>query len=33
MPPGDILANLWPLAAIAAVTLTMAVVFVRGRLQ
>ena len=33
MPPGDILANLWPLAAIAAVTLTMAIVFVRGRLQ
>ena len=33
MPPGDILANLWPLAVIALTTLTMATVFVRGRLQ
>jgi len=33
MPPRDILASLWPLAVIALVTLTMATVFVRGRLQ
>ena len=33
MPPGDILASLWPLALIALATLTMATVFVRGRLQ
>jgi len=33
MPPADILANLWPLAVIALTTLTMATVFVRGRLQ
>lgn len=33
MPLGDILASLWPLAVIALVTLTMATVFVRGRLQ
>lgn len=33
MPPGEILSNLWPLAAIALVTLTAATVFVRGRLQ
>ena len=33
MPPGDILASLWPLAAIALVTLTAATIFVRGRLQ
>jgi ABC-2 type transport system permease protein len=33
MPPGDIFASLWPLAVIALVTLTMATVFVRGRLQ
>ncbi len=33
MPAGDVLANLWPLAIIALVTLTMASVFVRGRLQ
>lgn len=33
MPPDDILASLWPLAVIAVVTLTMATVFVRGRLQ
>jgi len=33
MPPGDIFANLWPLAAIALATLTMAAIFVRGRLQ
>ncbi len=33
MPASDILASLWPLAVIAVVTLTMATVFVRGRLQ
>ena len=33
MPTGDILASLWPLAVIALATLTMATVFVRGRLQ
>ena len=33
MSPGDILASLWPLALIALVSLTMATVFVRGRLQ
>ena len=33
MPASDIIANTWPLAAIALVTLTMATVFVRGRLQ
>ena len=33
MPPADIFASLWPLALIALVTLTMATVFVRGRLQ
>jgi ABC-2 type transport system permease protein len=33
LPPSDILASLWPLAVIALVTLTMATVFVRGRLQ
>lgn len=33
MPPGDIFASLWPLAVIALVTLSMATVFVRGRLQ
>jgi len=33
MPPRDILASLWPLAIIALVSLTMATVFVRGRLQ
>lgn len=33
MPPGDILASLWPLAVIALTTLTMATVSVRGRLQ
>ncbi len=33
MPPADILASLWPLGAIASVTLTMATLFVRGRLQ
>jgi ABC-2 type transport system permease protein len=33
MPPGDVLANLWPLAVIALVTLAMATVSVRGRLQ
>src|SRR5690606_1759758 len=33
MPAADILANTWPLAVIALVTLTMATVFVRGRLE
>lgn len=33
MPASDIIANTWPLAIIAIVTLTMATVFVRGRLQ
>jgi ABC-2 type transport system permease protein len=33
MSPGDILASLWPLALIALVSLTMATIFVRGRLQ
>lgn len=33
MPSGDILANLWPLALIAMVTLTTASLFVRARLQ
>lgn len=33
MPASDIIANTWPLAVIALVTLTMATVFVRGRLQ
>ncbi|MCO5100828.1 MAG: ABC transporter permease [Burkholderiaceae bacterium] len=33
LPLSDILASLWPLAIIALVTLTMATVFVRGRLQ
>ncbi len=33
MPASDILANTWPLAVIALVTLSMAVVFVRSRLQ
>jgi ABC-2 type transport system permease protein len=33
MPPRDIFASLWPLALIALVTLTMATVFVRRRLQ
>lgn len=33
LPLGDIVASLWPLAIIATVTLTMATVFVRGRLQ
>ena len=32
-PAADLLASLWPLALIALVTLTMAVVMVRGRLQ
>ncbi|MDZ7768142.1 MAG: ABC transporter permease [Woeseiaceae bacterium] len=32
MPAADIIANTWPLAAIALVTLTMATVFVRSRL-
>ncbi|GAA4413962.1 ABC transporter permease [Advenella faeciporci] len=33
LPLGDILASLWPLAIIALISLTMATVFVRGRLQ
>jgi ABC-2 type transport system permease protein len=33
MPTGDIVASLWPLIVIALATLTMATVFVRGRLQ
>lgn len=33
MPPSDILASLWPLALIAAITLTLATVSIRGRLQ
>lgn len=33
LPLGDILASLWPLAIIALVSLTMATVFVQGRLQ
>ena len=32
-PPADILANAWPMAAIAAVTLTPATLFVRSKLQ
>ena len=32
-PAADLVASLWPLALIALVTLTMAVVMVRGRLQ
>lgn len=33
LPPADILANAWPMAAIAAVTLTLATLFVRSKLQ
>lgn len=33
MPAADIIANTWPLAVIALATLTVATVFVRGRLQ
>lgn len=33
LPLGDIVASLWPLAVIAVVSVTMATVFVRGRLQ
>lgn len=33
LPLSDILASLWPLAIIALVSLTMATIFVRGRLQ
>jgi ABC-2 type transport system permease protein len=33
MPAADIIANTWPLAVIALVTLTMATVFVRSRLE
>lgn len=33
MPVNDVLANLWPVALIALATLSMAAVFVRGRLQ
>ena len=32
-PAADLVASWWPLALIALVTLTMAVVMVRGRLQ
>ncbi len=32
-PPGDILASLWPLVLIAAATLVMATIAIRGRLQ
>jgi ABC-2 type transport system permease protein len=33
MPAADVLANLWPLAVIALVTLTLATALVRSRLQ
>ena len=33
LPPADVFANAWPMAAIAAVTLTMATLFVRSKLQ
>ncbi len=33
MPPGDVLASLWPLLVIALGTLTTATLFVRGRLR
>lgn len=33
MPPADVLANAWPMAAIALVTLSLATVFVRSKLQ
>ncbi|MFA7440998.1 MAG: ABC transporter permease [Sphingomonadaceae bacterium] len=33
LPPGDVFASLWPLAVIALTTLTIATLFVRGRLQ
>lgn len=33
LPPWDILANLWPLAAISLTTLPMAIIFTRNRLQ
>jgi len=33
LPPSEILANAWPMALIAMVTLAAATVFVRGRLQ
>jgi len=33
LPPGEVFANLWPMAVIAAITLSSAVVIVQGRLQ
>lgn len=33
LPPADVFANAWPMAAIALVTLTLAVLFVKSRLQ
>ncbi|ABI58985.1 hypothetical protein Neut_0713 [Nitrosomonas eutropha C91] len=33
LPPWDILANLWPLAAISLTTLPMVIIFTRNRLQ
>ena len=33
MPASDIIANTWPLAVIALVTLTLATIFVRSRLE
>ena len=33
LPPADVFANAWPMAAIAAVTLTLATLFVRSKLQ
>ena len=33
LPPADIFANAWPMAVIAAVTLTLATLFVRSKLQ
>jgi len=33
MPPEDIFSHAWPMAVIAAVTLTTATIFVRGKLQ
>ena len=33
LPPGEVLANAWPLAVIALVSLSLAVLFVRARLQ
>lgn len=33
LPPSDVFANAWPMAVIAAVTLTLSVLFVRSKLQ